>query len=195
MVMWDEIARECGRVPGTVPVRKLLVTLRPRRSWCRTALARHIVATRTCTRTCLVTRGRARRPASGSRPGEPQPERAFVDVQPTTRGLRHHRQGRGQPLATFWTVALMLEHLGEMPAAGAVMAPIESLCREGRSLPARQHRRHRAHHREGVTDARHPPPWAERGQSPLLGMSRSARFWGCPRSAPLPALPRPLRPR
>jgi len=44
-------------------------------------------------------------------------------------------KGIANPIATFWTVAMMLEHLGEKPAAGAIMAAIERVCREGRALP------------------------------------------------------------
>jgi tartrate dehydrogenase/decarboxylase/D-malate dehydrogenase len=34
-------------------------------------------------------------------------------------------KGIANPIGTFWTAAMMLEHLGEMQAAGQLMAAIE----------------------------------------------------------------------
>ncbi len=171
MVMWDEIARECGRVPGTVPVRELLVTLRPRRSWCRTALARHIVATRTCTRTCSLPRGRARRPASGSRPGEPQPERAFV------RCSAHHARPTTSPARAWPTPRHLLD--------GGVDARASRRDARGR----RRHGPYRVASPRGQVAARATAGGTARTtgrESPTPVIPRpglngdSPRFWECP---------------
>ena len=65
------------------------------------------------------------------------PEREFPSMFEPIHGSAFDITGKGvaNPVATFWTVAMMLEHLGEKPAAGAIMAAIERVCREGRSLP------------------------------------------------------------
>jgi isocitrate/isopropylmalate dehydrogenase len=40
-------------------------------------------------------------------------------------------QGVANPCGAIWSVALMLEHLGERPAAARVMWALETVCREG----------------------------------------------------------------
>ncbi len=40
-------------------------------------------------------------------------------------------QGVANPVATFWTAAMMLEHLGEAEAASRLMAAVERVCADG----------------------------------------------------------------
>ena len=35
------------------------------------------------------------------------------------------------PVASFWTAAMMLEHLGEKPAADLLMKAVEQVCKAG----------------------------------------------------------------
>ena len=44
-------------------------------------------------------------------------------------------KGIANPLGTFWTAVLMLEHLGEMEAARRLMGAIEKVTGEGKTLP------------------------------------------------------------
>ena len=40
-------------------------------------------------------------------------------------------KGVANPIATFWTAAMMLEHLGEKPAADLLMRAVEQVCAAG----------------------------------------------------------------
>ncbi len=40
-------------------------------------------------------------------------------------------QGIANPVASFWTAAQMLEHLGEAAAAGRLMKAVEGVCAAG----------------------------------------------------------------
>jgi tartrate dehydrogenase/decarboxylase/D-malate dehydrogenase len=40
-------------------------------------------------------------------------------------------KGVANPVATFWTAAMMLEHLGEDAAAKRLMAAVERVCADG----------------------------------------------------------------
>jgi len=52
------------------------------------------------------------------------PNARTIDVRADSRvGLRHYGQGHCQSGGTFWTVAMMLEHLGEPEAARRLMQP------------------------------------------------------------------------
>ena len=44
-------------------------------------------------------------------------------------------KGIANPIGTFWSAVLMLEHLGETAAAGLLMAAIEAVTAQGRCLP------------------------------------------------------------
>jgi tartrate dehydrogenase/decarboxylase/D-malate dehydrogenase len=40
-------------------------------------------------------------------------------------------KGVANPVATFWTAAMMLEHIGEADAAKRLMAAVERVCADG----------------------------------------------------------------
>jgi tartrate dehydrogenase/decarboxylase/D-malate dehydrogenase len=44
-------------------------------------------------------------------------------------------KGVANPIGTFWTAVLMLEHLGKDRAASNLMKAVETVTAEGRSLP------------------------------------------------------------
>jgi tartrate dehydrogenase/decarboxylase / D-malate dehydrogenase len=50
-------------------------------------------------------------------------------VRPWQSALR--AQGIANPVATFWTGAMVLEHLGEKPAADLLMRAVEQVCAAG----------------------------------------------------------------
>ena len=65
------------------------------------------------------------------------PERRFPSMFEPIHGSAFDITGKGiaNPVATFWTGALMLEHLGEDGAAAALMAAVEQVCAAGILTP------------------------------------------------------------
>jgi tartrate dehydrogenase/decarboxylase/D-malate dehydrogenase len=61
------------------------------------------------------------------------PERAFPSMFEPVHGSAPDIAGRGiaNPIATLWSVQMMLDFLGEGPAAGALMAAIEAVTASG----------------------------------------------------------------
>ena len=61
------------------------------------------------------------------------PERDAPSMFEPIHGSAFDITGKGiaNPVATFWTAAMMLEHLGEKPAADAIVAAIEALLGQG----------------------------------------------------------------
>jgi tartrate dehydrogenase/decarboxylase/D-malate dehydrogenase len=55
------------------------------------------------------------------------PERRFPSMFEPIHGSAFDITGKGvaNPIATFWTASLMLEHLGEAPAAARIMKALE----------------------------------------------------------------------
>jgi tartrate dehydrogenase/decarboxylase / D-malate dehydrogenase len=64
------------------------------------------------------------------------PERRYPSMFEPVHGSAPDIAGQGiaNPIATLWTASMMLEHLGEADAAGALLAAIESVTAEGRVL-------------------------------------------------------------
>ena len=65
------------------------------------------------------------------------PERAFPSMFEPIHGSAFDIVGKGiaNPVATFWTAALMLEHLGERAAAQRLMRAVESVTGRGLCTP------------------------------------------------------------
>ena len=65
------------------------------------------------------------------------PSREFPSMFEPIHGSAFDLVGRGiaNPIGTFWSVVLMLEHWGEAPAAGRLMAAIEATTRAGVLTP------------------------------------------------------------
>jgi tartrate dehydrogenase/decarboxylase/D-malate dehydrogenase len=65
------------------------------------------------------------------------PERTFPSMFEPIHGSAFDITGKGiaNPLATFWTASLMLEHLGEPAAAARLMRAIEAVTAEGVLTP------------------------------------------------------------
>jgi len=64
------------------------------------------------------------------------PERKFPSMFEPVHGAAPDIVGQGiaNPIATLWSVAMMLEFLGEATAAGSLMTAIEAVTGEGRVL-------------------------------------------------------------
>ena len=61
------------------------------------------------------------------------PSRRFPSMFEPIHGSAFDIAGKGvaNPVATFWTAAMMLEHIGEAPAAARLMAAVERVCADG----------------------------------------------------------------
>jgi tartrate dehydrogenase/decarboxylase/D-malate dehydrogenase len=68
--------------------------------------------------------------------GNINPEREFPSMFEPIHGSAFDIMGRGiaNPIGSFWSASLMLEHLGEREAAARLMAAIETVTAEGRAL-------------------------------------------------------------
>ena len=137
MVMWDEIAREVAAEFPDVAVRKLLVDAATAVMVQDPRSLDTIVATNLHADVLSDLAGALAGSLGIAPTANLNPERAFPSMFEPIHGSAFDITGKGvaNPIATFWTVAMMLEHLGEKPAADAVMAAIERVCREGRALP------------------------------------------------------------
>ena len=69
--------------------------------------------------------------------GNVDPQRRFPSMFEPIHGSAFDITGKGiaNPVASFWTAAMMLEHLGERPAAAAMMTAIEQVCAAGVLTP------------------------------------------------------------
>ncbi|HEU4441381.1 MAG TPA: isocitrate/isopropylmalate family dehydrogenase, partial [Burkholderiales bacterium] len=58
------------------------------------------------------------------------PERTFPSMFEPIHGSAFDITGKGvaNPIATFWTASMMLEHLGEEKAAARLMKAVEAVC-------------------------------------------------------------------
>jgi tartrate dehydrogenase/decarboxylase/D-malate dehydrogenase len=65
------------------------------------------------------------------------PSRRYPSMFEPIHGSAFDIAGKGiaNPVATFWTGALMLEHLGEPAAAAALMTAVEQVCAAGILTP------------------------------------------------------------
>ena len=137
MVMWDQIAREIAGEFPDVAVRKLLVDAATTVMVQDPRSLDTIVATNLHADVLSDLAGALAGSLGIAPTANLNPERQFPSMFEPIHGSAFDITGKGvaNPIATFWTVAMMLEHLGEKPAADAIMAAIEQVCREGTSLP------------------------------------------------------------
>jgi tartrate dehydrogenase/decarboxylase/D-malate dehydrogenase len=69
--------------------------------------------------------------------GNVDPSRRYPSMFEPIHGSAFDITGKGiaNPVASFWTAALMLEHLGEARAAAALMVAVEQVCAAGVLTP------------------------------------------------------------
>ncbi|MGA7342976.1 MAG: tartrate dehydrogenase [Terracidiphilus sp.] len=127
MVMWDEIALEVAREFPGVAWDKEMVDAMTARMVNRPASLDTIVATNLHA-DILSDLAAALAGSLGIGPtANINPERVYPSMFEPIHGSAFDIMGQGvaNPVGTFWTVALMLEHLGEAEAARRVMRAIE----------------------------------------------------------------------
>ena len=129
MVMWDEIALEVSREFPDVKWDKELVDAATARMVNRPATLDTIVATNLHA-DILSDLAAALAGSLGIAPtGNIDPERRYPSMFEPIHGSAFDIMGKGlaNPIGTFWSVVMLLEHLGEIDAAKQVMAAIESV--------------------------------------------------------------------
>ena len=69
--------------------------------------------------------------------GNVDPERRSPSMFEPIHGSAFDITGKGiaNPVATFWTASMMLDHLGEAPAAALLMRAVEQVCAAGITTP------------------------------------------------------------
>ena len=129
MVMWDEIALEVSREFPDVTWDKELVDAATARMVNRPATLDTIVATNLHA-DILSDLAAALAGSLGIAPtGNIDPERRYPSMFEPIHGSAFDIMGKGlaNPIGTFWSVVMLLEHLGENAAAQQVMAAIEAV--------------------------------------------------------------------
>jgi tartrate dehydrogenase/decarboxylase/D-malate dehydrogenase len=134
MVMWDEIAAEIAREFADVTWDKMLVDAMTVRMVMRPQSLDTIVATNLHA-DILSDLAAALAGSLGIAPtGNINPERTFPSMFEPIHGSAFDIMGKGvaNPIGTFWSAAMMLEHLGEKPAAERLMQAIERVTADPR---------------------------------------------------------------
>jgi tartrate dehydrogenase/decarboxylase / D-malate dehydrogenase len=129
MVMWDEIAVQIAREFPEVTWDKELVDAATVRMVNRPASLDTIVATNLHA-DILSDLAAALAGSLGIAPtGNIDPERRYPSMFEPIHGSAFDIMGKGlaNPIGTFWSVVMLLEHLGEPEAAGRVMQAIEQV--------------------------------------------------------------------
>jgi len=129
MVMWDEIALEISKEFPDVTWDKELVDAATARMVNRPATLDTIVATNLHA-DILSDLAAALAGSLGIAPtANLDPERRYPSMFEPIHGSAFDIMGRGlaNPIGTFWSVVMMLEHFGETDAARAVMKAIEQV--------------------------------------------------------------------
>jgi tartrate dehydrogenase/decarboxylase/D-malate dehydrogenase len=127
MVMWDEIAAEIAQEFPDVTWDKMLVDAMIMRMVMRPQTLDTIVATNLHA-DILSDLAAALAGSLGIAPtANINPERTTPSMFEPIHGSAFDITGKGiaNPVATFWTAAMMLEHLGEKPAADRLMRAVE----------------------------------------------------------------------
>jgi len=133
MVMWDEIFFEVAKSYPDVTADRELVDAVTTRMVLKPATLDVIVATNLHA-DILSDLAAALSGSLGIGPtANLNPERAFPSMFEPIHGSAFDIAGKGiaNPVATFWTAALMLEHLGEPAAAARVMKATEAVTAKG----------------------------------------------------------------
>ncbi len=127
MVMWDEIALEVSREFPDVTWDKMLVDAMTMRMTLKPQTIDTIVATNLHA-DILSDLAAALAGSLGIAPtANLNPERRFPSMFEPIHGSAFDIMGKGiaNPVGTFWSAVMMLEHLGEPKAAGRLMKAIE----------------------------------------------------------------------
>jgi tartrate dehydrogenase/decarboxylase/D-malate dehydrogenase len=135
MVLWDEIAREVAKEFPDVTWDKMLVDAMTIRMTLKPQSLDTIVATNLHA-DILSDLAAALAGSIGVAPtANLDPQRRFPSMFEPIHGSAFDIAGKGiaNPIATFWSASMMLEHLGEQRAAAQVMRAIERVMADARN--------------------------------------------------------------
>lgn len=137
MVMWDEIAAEVSREFPDVTWDKMLVDAMTVRMVKNPRSLDTIVATNLHADILSDLAGALAGSLGVAPTANIDPERRYPSMFEPIHGSAFDITGKGiaNPVATFWTAAQMLEHLGEAAAAERLMRAVEKVCADGVMTP------------------------------------------------------------
>lgn len=137
MVMWDEIAEEVSKEFPDVNWDKMLVDAMTVRMTLKPQSLDTIVATNLHADILSDLAGALAGSLGVAPTGNIDPERRFPSMFEPIHGSAFDITGKGiaNPIATFWTAAQMLEHLGERDAAAFLMSAVERVTESGILTP------------------------------------------------------------
>jgi tartrate dehydrogenase/decarboxylase/D-malate dehydrogenase len=137
MVLWDEVAAEVAKEFPDVTWDKMLVDAMTTRMVGKPSSIDTIVATNLHA-DILSDLAAALAGSLGIAPtGNIEPERRFPSMFEPIHGSAFDIVGKGiaNPVGSFWTAAMMLEHLGEKEAASLLMNAVERVTASGVNTP------------------------------------------------------------
>ncbi len=137
MVMWDEIAEEVSKEFPDVTWDKMLVDAMTVRMTLKPKSLDTIVATNLHADILSDLAGALAGSLGVAPTANIDPERRYPSMFEPIHGSAFDITGKGiaNPVATFWTAAQMLEHLGEPQAAARLMAAVEKVSEDGIMTP------------------------------------------------------------
>ncbi|MBZ9967035.1 tartrate dehydrogenase [Mesorhizobium sp. BR1-1-2] len=137
MVMWDEIAAEVAQEFPDVAWDKMLVDAMTVRMTLKPRSLDTIVATNLHADILSDLAGALAGSLGVAPTANIDPERRYPSTFEPIHGSAFDIAGKGiaNPVATFWTAAQMLEHLGEGAAAFRLMSAVEAVTSEGVLTP------------------------------------------------------------
>ncbi|CCV13897.1 Tartrate dehydrogenase/decarboxylase (fragment) [Mesorhizobium sp. STM 4661] len=137
MVMWDEIAAEVAGEFPDVAWDKMLVDAMTVRMTLKPRSLDTIVATNLHADILSDLAGALAGSLGVAPTANIDPERRYPSMFEPIHGSAFDVAGKGiaNPVATFWTAAQMLEHLGESAAAVRLMSAVETVTSEGVLTP------------------------------------------------------------
>jgi len=137
MVMWDEIAAEVAKEFPDVTWDKMLVDAMTVRMTLKPQSLDTIVATNLHADILSDLAGALAGSLGVAPTANIDPERRFPSMFEPIHGSAFDITGKGiaNPVATFWTAAQMLDHLGEANASQRLMRAVESVTADGILTP------------------------------------------------------------
>lgn len=137
MVMWDEIAAEVASDFPDVTWDRMLVDAMTTRMVLKPQSLDTIVATNLHADILSDLAGALAGSLGVAPTANIDPERRFPSMFEPIHGSAFDITGKGiaNPVASFWTAAQMLEHLGEPKAATRLMKAVEQVCAAGIMTP------------------------------------------------------------
>ncbi len=137
MVMWDEIAAEVAEEFPDVTWDKMLVDAMTVRMTLKPQSLDTIVATNLQADILSDLAGALAGSIGVAPTANIDPQRRFPSMFEPIHGSAFDIAGQGiaNPVASFWTLVQMLEHLGEAAAGARLMRAVESVCESGILTP------------------------------------------------------------